>query len=72
MVSLPFVGWLFKFLIVFFGLGALWLWGARTAKQANGLNVFGRVKKSGLSIRQPALCFTLSKIRVLRGGHPPQ
>lgn len=27
LVSLPFVGWLFKLLIVFFGLGALWLWG---------------------------------------------
>jgi len=27
LVSLPFVGWLFKLLSVFFGLGALWLWG---------------------------------------------
>lgn len=27
LVNLPFVGWLIGFLIMFFGLGALWLWG---------------------------------------------
>ncbi len=35
LISLPFVGWLFKFLIIFFGLGALWLWGReRRVRQA--------------------------------------
>lgn len=27
LVSLPYIGWLFKFIIIFFGLGALWLLG---------------------------------------------
>lgn len=27
LVSLPAIGWLFKFVVIFFGLGALWLWG---------------------------------------------
>ncbi len=27
LAALPFVGWLFKLLIMFLGLGALWIWG---------------------------------------------
>lgn len=35
LVNLPLVGWLFGFIIMFFGLGALWLWvRERTAKPA--------------------------------------
>jgi hypothetical protein len=35
LVNLPLVGWLFGFIIMFFGLGALWLWGReRMAKPA--------------------------------------
>jgi hypothetical protein len=33
-ISLPYIGWLFGLLVVFIGLGALWLWGKeRVSKQ---------------------------------------
>jgi len=33
-VALPYIGWLFGLLVMFTGLGALWLWGReRVSKQ---------------------------------------
>ncbi|MCK6568541.1 MAG: hypothetical protein DCC59_15550 [Chloroflexi bacterium] len=33
LVKLPFVGWLIGFIVMFFGLGALWLWGRERMKK---------------------------------------